>query len=435
MKKRLSAWLAMLALILSMVSGFVMPVSADSDIPHMKDYAANANSRSFLIEDQSDLETFAQIVNSGEDFAERTIYQVADITLSGEFTPIGGNATNATDPNFAQYFCGTYDGQFHTVSNLNINQSSVNGVGFFGACRGATIMNFGIESGSVTGGNRVGGIAGYGDVCTFINCYNKANITSLSGSDGCGGLAGVARENASFYGCFNMGKVYAKNTAAGGITGWAQGNATIRVCYNEGSVTTTASGATVVDAIARNGSSYSATAYADSYYLAGSCTKNAFGAAEIAEPDYAKLAYEMNRAIGNNTGAFTVNEDGELVFKNDELGSVYAVDLELDRSGVVLKGGTHYFSGNGEGYEVPYFWEDDSLVLYAVANGETYNGGDIIDLNGVSTVTLVLDGAYPNVSEAVLFPEAPIFIVESADDLYMMAGSVNDGTTFEGKTI
>ncbi len=434
MKKRVFSWLAMIALLVSMMSGFVVPVTADSDIPYMKDYAANSDSRSFLIADQADLEMFAQIVNSGEDFAERTVYQVADIRLSGEFTPIGGNNSNASDPNFAQYFCGTYDGQFHYVSNLQINRNTVNGVGFFGACRGATIKNFGIESGSVSGQNRVGAIAGYGDVCTFINCYNKASVTSVGGTDGAGGLAGVARESASFYGCFNMGTVRAQKTAAAGIAGWGQGNVTIRSCYNEGSVISADTAATASDAICRN----SATAtvnFSDSWYLKGSCSKNNFKATAIEEPDYAKLAYIMNRATGHNTGAFTVDEGGDIVFKNDDLGAVYAIDINLDRSGVVLNGGTYYFASNGEGYEVPDFWEDDSFILYAIAGGETYYGGETIDLNGISSITLVLDGTYPNVREAELFPDAPIMIVESADDLYMMAGSVNKGTTFAGKTI
>ncbi|MBQ7090322.1 MAG: hypothetical protein IJN82_04315, partial [Clostridia bacterium] len=433
MKKRVFAWLSMLALAISMLSGIVLPVAADSDIPHMKDYATNSDSRSFLVEDQTDLETFAQVVNSGEDFAERTVYQVADISLIGEFTPIGGNNSNATDPNFAQYFCGTYDGQFHTVSGLSINQSSVNGVGFFGACRGATIKNFGIESGSVTGANRVGGIAGYGDVCTFINCYNKAAVTSVSGTDGCGGIAGVARENAYFYGCFNMGDICAKNKAAGGIAGWAQGNATIRACYNEGSVTSADN--TSLDVIARNGNGFSATAYADSYYLAGSCAINGFGATALNTPNYAMLAYVMNRAAGHNTGAFTVDENEELVFKTDDLGAIGAIDIKLDRGGVVLDGGTHYFVSDGEGYEVPDYWGDEAYVLYALVGEQKYEVGEVIDLDKVASITLVLDGSYPNVSEAVLFPDAPVFVVESADDLYMMAGSVNDGMTFAGKTI
>ena len=179
----------------------------------------------------------AAVVNGGKDLKGYTFLQTEDITLEGEFTPIGKNLSNASGmANIATVFKGTYDGGCHTISNLNINLPGQNGVGLFGACYGATLRNIGIESGSVTGANRAGGIAGYADACQVLSCYNKADIQIVSGVDGAGGIAGVARDSAEITGCANFGSVTAVSAGAGGIAGWGASNITLRACYSGGAV-------------------------------------------------------------------------------------------------------------------------------------------------------------------------------------------------------
>ena len=78
-------------------------------------------------------------------------------------------------------------------------------------------------TGTVTGGNCVGGIAGNG-VGTIKNCYALADVTAAG--DSAGGIAGYAY-NLSIENCYYSGKV-SSNGNAGGIAGIASGTTTIK---------------------------------------------------------------------------------------------------------------------------------------------------------------------------------------------------------------
>ena len=147
---------------------------------------------------------------------------MADIDMStncsatlGSWTPIGATGTN---------FAGTFDGNYHTLSNLYYNSNAYHNVGLFSLIQENTIVqniilkevyinntksrmdeidtgaiagnssgkinNVGVESGSIIGNNvasgntwsilsRVGGIVGFLLNNGEINCcYNKAKIYS-----------------------------------------------------------------------------------------------------------------------------------------------------------------------------------------------------------------------------------------------------------------
>ena len=89
-----------------------------------------------VVRNTEDLVRFATMVNTGNTFAGKTVKLGADINLAGlNWTPIG-NDTN--------YFCGTFDGQDHTISNMTINVNTPDKnqfVGLFGGVKKATIKN------------------------------------------------------------------------------------------------------------------------------------------------------------------------------------------------------------------------------------------------------------------------------------------------------
>ena len=59
------------------------------------------------------------------------------------------------------YYTATFDGRGHTISNLYINRLSTSNVGLFGVLgTGGNVRNLGIEGGSVTGHESVGGLVG-----------------------------------------------------------------------------------------------------------------------------------------------------------------------------------------------------------------------------------------------------------------------------------
>lgn len=187
----------------------------------------------------ADLENFRERVKKGENFQNCIITLSADITLSGEWTPIG------TDEH---PFSGKFNGGNHTISGLNVTTETmrdltVAGVkGKGGALflnvegENAQIANLTVE-GSIDGapsGNvlAAGGIAArLGPGAVIYRCLNKATVTL--GSTGtelgpyayAGGVAGYSEGHVIY--CVNEGTVTARAKAvfvmAGGIAGSQHG--------------------------------------------------------------------------------------------------------------------------------------------------------------------------------------------------------------------
>lgn len=115
-------------------------------------------------------------------------------------------------------FNGIFDGNNHTISNLNIDRPSTDGVGLFGYADGATFKNIVIDETTITGQGDVGAVCGNASSSTFSNCTVTATISAKSNS--VGGIAGFAS------GTFTNNKV--ANTAingndnTGGIVGSTQ---------------------------------------------------------------------------------------------------------------------------------------------------------------------------------------------------------------------
>ena len=85
-------------------------------------------------------------------------------------------------------FTGTFDGNGHTIRNLRI-QSGHDYLGLFGSIdEGAAIKNLGVMNYSITGTNRIGGLAGVNADGTITNCSTSGVIT---GQSSCGGLIGA----------------------------------------------------------------------------------------------------------------------------------------------------------------------------------------------------------------------------------------------------
>lgn len=201
--------------------------------PNMGTVSPNADGI-YEISTAQDLRKIAYMLNEqGETFSGKTVRLMADIDLQNEeWIPMGGNASE--DGTSSVLFKGTFDGNGHTVSNLMISEGNYY-VGFFGDLSNATVQNFGIESGMVTGTGKVGGLAGTirGNV-TIKNCYNKANV---SGKSSTGGIVGMASgSNSTVENCYNAGSVGGNSTAAG-IVGYYSGSAvstTVKNCFNIG---------------------------------------------------------------------------------------------------------------------------------------------------------------------------------------------------------
>ncbi|WP_334168764.1 MBG domain-containing protein [Methylobacter sp.] len=86
-------------------------------------------------------------------------------TLSNNILAGGTSAWNSAEGFLPiSVFTGTFNGQGHTISGLNINRPSTSNIGLFGNTgSGSTVKNVGLTGASITGYSDVGGLVGSND--------------------------------------------------------------------------------------------------------------------------------------------------------------------------------------------------------------------------------------------------------------------------------
>jgi len=174
--------------------------------------------------DADNLEHFRVYANTPEGL-ERHYQLTENVTLPS--TP--NNWTAIGTP--AAPFTGSFDGQNHTISNLQIDTYS-DDQGFFGRIRGkgAKIKNLGLKGGSVQGRNYVGGVAGRNEEGTVQNCSFTGNVSG--GADAYAG--GVVGWNSGMVqNSYATGSVYT-HSSVGGVVGKNEG--TVQNCHATGGV-------------------------------------------------------------------------------------------------------------------------------------------------------------------------------------------------------
>ena len=189
------------------------------------------------IETASEFIDFASNVNNGNsNYAGETVYLTNDLDFAdylSSFEPVG--KTNE-DTNI---FRGTFDGQGHAISNLNVSSDKFRFLGVFGYSRGATTKNLVVDE-SCSFENRnmkngessyysilTGGILGWCESkdgeCVVENCVNMAQIKYSGSSPDITYLGGIAGRinpynyNASIENCVNYGNVSSATPSIGSI--------------------------------------------------------------------------------------------------------------------------------------------------------------------------------------------------------------------------
>ena len=161
-----------------------------------------------------------------------------DIDLENEaWTPIGQSTGNSPDDDLA--YSGTFNGNGHTISGLNVT-GDFNYFGLFGYTEGAAIRDLTVAgkvtSTSTDSSTAVGGIIGRAKASTIENCGNLCAVTAPAGHTG--GIVGYAAymDDSSGWitGCYNAGEI-SGGDYAGGIVGTCY-DVFIYDCYNVGPV-------------------------------------------------------------------------------------------------------------------------------------------------------------------------------------------------------
>ena len=259
----------------------------------------------YVVDSASDLAWLADFVNNPITRATPqsvNFVLAADIDLDNQpWTPIGYNSND--EAGGENYFTGVFDGNGHTIYNVNVDVKDQGGVGFFGAIHNATIKNLtlcnvfvkAVESendpanssgaeGKVNyiAGGHIGAVAGYdakSGTIVFENVHVKGLIkiegetraaqgqrvggiiggrssskytfknVSVEGVEGSyikgycstAGVIGHNQEVATFENVKTDIDVYAVTFGAGGIAGIARQGSTFTNCSSAGDITLDAS--------------------------------------------------------------------------------------------------------------------------------------------------------------------------------------------------
>ncbi|MBR5910948.1 MAG: hypothetical protein IKZ55_03105, partial [Bacteroidales bacterium] len=217
----------------------------------------------FVILSTKQMDELAASVNGGDDKSGLYFRLEADLDYSGKtYTPVGTNDNR---------FRGHFDGNFHSISNVVINQPNLSQQGLFGYISNeGTVVNLVLGAGSsITGKREVGGIAG---ICVgFITgCIVSEGVT-ITGTSFAGGIAGVM--NGTVSECVNKASVSVSDGNVGGIAGWAN-KATLNDNLNFGAV----SGSNYVGGIV----GYNFFSTSSNNYYAGNCTVGGIGGNDAA---------------------------------------------------------------------------------------------------------------------------------------------------------
>ena len=182
-------------------------------------------------------------VSTGNTFENKIIYLDCDLDLGGyPWTPITNR--NADD---GYFFKGTFDGQGHTIYNLNRH-----GIGtdpfdsLFGYVQGGVIKNLNVVDADLSANDysmHVGIIAALVENGKIINCYTSGTVESVNGWRSIGGITGSCMQGTQIVGCGSDANIISRESTSsdsvGGLVGeWLNANETsvISDCWFNGSI-------------------------------------------------------------------------------------------------------------------------------------------------------------------------------------------------------
>ena len=337
-----------------------------------KDGTLNKIDIALKIYDINDFEDFVDKVNAGNTFENQYVYLMENMDLKNqEWNVIG----SYTDDSNNQPFAGIFEGNNKKISGINLIKNQDN-TGLF-AYNTGIIRDVILESGSIIGNRRVGGItainagiiencgnltdivsetSGYvGGICgtnrgKIISSYNKGNIKAVFNA---GGISGGNNEDAILEYCYNLGDVEGTGeedetniTHSGGISGHTYGK--INSCYNMGNIKSEYSdGGGIVGTILIN-AEVSNCYNLGEIYNNGNNIGNIVGAAyhqtKIINCYFSKEICELNGVGGVAASTVTV----EVIEKNSSYmkTSSFVNDLNKDKKVFTIS------SGLNDGYPV-----------------------------------------------------------------------------------
>lgn len=212
-----------------------------TSIPLNENVTTIQSGKTYTIENKTQLERFATLVNGGQNCEGATIQLTADIVLNENevsnweswASEAPANAWTSIGRDSFKPFKGIFDGDGHSISGIYINNEYGRYQGLFGYVDGGTIKNVSVTKSYIKASNEVGGVVGCCENNVEIkNCHNTGSIHGLEGE--VGGIVGYCDNIVEITNCYNAGSVIA-GINIGGIVGCFDSGKIIS-CYNAGSV-------------------------------------------------------------------------------------------------------------------------------------------------------------------------------------------------------
>ncbi len=173
----------------------------------------------YTVDNEKGLRNLTKLVNSNGGKTLINITLTGDITLTGEWTPIG---------NYENRYTGTFDGNGHTITGLTVNQKERGNVGLIGYLgSGGKVQNLTLENVNLNGNLYVGGVVGYSNNGTETACTASG---SINGKEYVGGIVG-SNYLGTVTACYNTSSTVNGSYLVGGVVG-QNNKGIVTACYN-----------------------------------------------------------------------------------------------------------------------------------------------------------------------------------------------------------
>ena len=394
----------------------------------------DASETEFVISTADELAGLAVLVNGGESFDGKTVSLTNDIDLSiySNWTPIGNRDTP---------FWGQFNGNSHRISNLTIIQPDGSNLGLFGLILGssARVSDVNIFNATVMGSSYVGIVSGEISWNSQISNCSVSGI--VDGYGGCGGIAGYAHGSSNISSCSVMANV-SGYSGIGGIVGEMYDNGTISSSIVIGNI----SGSSCIGGIA--GSIYGTIS---NCYTVG-CIEgwdSVGGIAGSASEGYITDCISLVKSIDADSEYSEVTRIASLSDTTTQnnyawiyttcFGEVIVNDTgKEDTQGISIS--SSVFWNNQSFFENILGWDFENIWMMN-------SGNDKYQLPVLQFQKIPIDGDLSYLIEKSVVPTpgqpdttwydtiSSEFVLYTADELAGLAVLVNDGISFEGKTI
>ena len=209
-----------------------------------KEYDAGDGTKEspYLIKDASQLALLAKNVNEKEE-KDKYYELISDIDLSGHFwNPVGYVKRKLNFFSGGNYFYGVFEGNNHTIKNLNIIQNNPNDDNYYYglfAWNSGTIQNLNVINANIDcdGVSYIGGIASV-NVGDINQCSFEGSISVSNDAGDIAGIVGRQEDGGTVNHCKNKAQIKATTQDCnylGGIVGYNEYGC-IRDCVNEGEI-------------------------------------------------------------------------------------------------------------------------------------------------------------------------------------------------------